>query len=405
MTLSVLAALALLPAVACQEDLPGIRVEFKVDNDKYRPDYVRFSWLRPGRLPVDERLPEAGDFPPSSEPVIGSLFVQTVGPLREARALVATGMRGDKVVSGGWVRIGPSTGSQRRFQLLLADPLPDRDGNGVPDMVEDNCFPGPEGACDEPSDGGAPSPDGGVDSAPASADGAAHEVAADGAGTTDARGPSEEGLVGFWRFEEGIGTRAEDSSGNGNAGTLRGSRLAWAEGRGTGGSLEIPDVANHGVTVNASPSIDAIHSAFTIAAWIFRTDERNGLANILSRRSVGSGEHFALALTPDGMPRVYLNSHLSPAPPTLTGPDPIPLNQWVHLAATYDGATVHLYANGTEIGNLAVATMIRADKTFVCLGCGQNSDSAVTEALTGRLDDLRLYSRALPPGEIAEIAH
>jgi hypothetical protein len=386
---------------ACQQPMPGIRIEFKVQDARFRPDWVRFHWLRPGRVPVEERLPETGDLAPSNDAVVGSLFVQTVGPLREARALVASGMRGDRVVSGGWVRIEASTGEQRRFELLLAEPLPDRDGNGVPDLADDNCFPGSDEPACVDADGGVVADGGG--SSPVDASGPVDATIPE-AGPADT-GPSNEGLVGFWRFEEGTGTKAADSSGNGNVGTLRGADLAWVEGRGMGQALEIPNSNNHGVTVNASPSIDSIRSAFTIAAWIYRTEERDGIASILMRRSTGASEYFGLALTADGMPRGYLNSQVMPAPPTLTGPDPIPVGQWVHLAMTYNGATMHLYANGTDIGNVAVTTTIMGQKTFLCIGCGQNADNVVTEPLSGRLDDLRLYQRALSAAEISQLAH
>jgi hypothetical protein len=394
--------LAILLSGSCQQPLPGIRVEFKVEDAKFRPDWVRFQWLRPGRVPVEERLPESGDLAASNDAVIGTLFVQTVGPLREARALAASGMRGDKIVSGGWITIEPSTGEQRRFQLILAEPLPDRDRNGTPDVVDDNCFPGnSEAPCVAAPDGGAVADGGGP--APVDAGGTSDGMVAD-AGAIDA-GPSAEGLIGFWRFEEGTGTKTADSSGNGNIGTLRGADLAWVAGRGMGQALEIPNSNNHGVTVNASPSIDAIRNAFTIAAWIYRTEERDGVASILMRRSTGVSEYFGLALTADGMPRAYLNTHLMPAPPTLTGPDPIPVGQWVHLAMTYNGATLHLFANGTDIGNLAVSTTIMGQKSFLCIGCGQNADNVVTEPLSGRLDDLRLYQRALTAAEINLLAH
>jgi hypothetical protein len=384
---------------ACEDPIPGVRIEFKVENEKFRPDWVRLHWLRPGRLPVEERLPENGSFGAGNDVVIGSLFVQTVGPLHEPRALAAMGFRGDKVVSGGLVRIPPSTGAQRLFQLILEAPLPDRDGNGVPDLVEDNCVFDQEAPCEGgASDAGSPA----NDADPVIPEAGAHDAAADA--LDSAAPPAEEGLVGLWRFDEGAGTRANDSSGNGNQGTLHGANLAWTAGRGSGTALEIPDENNHGITVNASPSIDRIHTGFTIAAWIYRTEDRGALATILSRRSSGSSEHFSVALTSDGKPRLYLNSHLIPAPPTLTGPDAIPMQTWVHLAATYNGTTMHLYANGTDIANVAFSTTIQATDTQLCIGCGQNADTGLTEPLAGRIDDLRLYDHALTAAEIAAIA-
>ena len=398
-TLACLAGL-LAGATGCQEDPPGIRIDLMVDEGKFRPDYVKFHWLREGRMPFEERLPETGALTPAAG-LVGSLFIQTVGPLRDARGLAVQGYRGDTQVSGGFVRIEPNAGARRHIQLVLTDPLPDADDNQLPDVVD--CFITPEGpACSaEPvPDAGGPAP------VPPDAGDDAPRLDA-GAGGTDGgaadASPIEQGLLGLWRFDEGSGNRANDSSGNNHHGTLRGAQLGWVPGRAEGTSLEIPNANNHGVTVMPSPGIDGIRNAFTIAAWIYRTDERDGLANVLSRRSTGVNEHFALALNDVGRPRVYLNSHLNPALPNVTGPDPIPLEQWVHLATTYDGGMLHLYVNGTEVGKVAVATTIQAERTLLCIGCGQNTDAVVIEPLAGRIDDLRLYNRALTVEQILSL--
>ena len=40
---------------------------------------------------------------------------------------------------------------------------------------------------------------------------------------------TEQGLVGYWRFNEGSGATAADSSGHGNNGTIYGAK--WVEGK------------------------------------------------------------------------------------------------------------------------------------------------------------------------------
>jgi len=82
----------------------------------------------------------------------------------------------------------------------------------------------------------------------------------------------------------------------------------------------------------------------------------------------------------------------------------MPLNQWVHLAMTYDGNTQILYVNGIEAGREATGWPITADVTPLTIGAGLNIDT-VNENLTGRIDEVRIYSRALSPTEVASLAN
>jgi hypothetical protein len=390
-------ALATTVLAACKNAPPGVRIDLEVENEAFRPQFVKFHWLRPGRKPFEERLPETGDFSSRSGNPFASLFVETVGPLHQPRGIAIRGYRDGKEMAGAVLGIPASDMPQRRLRVVMAEPLADTDKNGVPDVVDDNCFgatgPAP---CTPP-----PTSIDGQDAGPPGDAGVTAEVAV----PVDAQdaGTVSEGLIGLWRFDEGDGTVAHDSSGHQHHGTLRGSDLSWEPGRAGGGSLEIPNQQNHGVLVAPSPTIDALRS-FTIAAWLFRIDERSGLANVLSRRSSGSSEHYALAISSDGLARVYLNSHSSPEGLPLSSPSEIPLDTWTHLATSYDGAMVRLYVNGTEVASTKADTTIDGKGTSLCIGCGQNSDTVVIEPATGRLDDLRLYSRALSAAEIATIA-
>ncbi len=388
---------------ACQDDPPGIIIELLVKDPKYRPDFVRFHWLRPGRRPFEERLPESGAFTGAAE-LLGSMFIETAGPLQEARALAVRGYRGDRQISGGWLPIRADKARQRRLQLELGDPLGDEDANGVPDLVDGNCVDGSDTITTPPckpapseGNGSAPMPDGGAPLDPEAPDAAPLPVQA------EAGAPAEPGLLGEWRFDEGAGRNAADSSGVGNHATVRGNEVTWEEGR-RGRAITIATEEGSGVTVSPSASVNRIRDAFTISAWIRRSEDRERLSQVVSRRSVGSGEHFALSISTNGLPRLYLNTHLSSPPPAVTGPDPLPLDVWIHLAATYDGAQQRLYVNGSQVAELAATTTIMADKTLLCLGCGQNNDTTLIEPLGGLLDDVRLYDRALTAAEIAALA-
>ena len=78
------------------------------------------------------------------------------------------------------------------------------------------------------------------------------------------------------------------------------------------------------------------------------------------------------------------------------------LGQWVHLAVTYDAKarSLKLYVNGVEEAS-AVAQAARAvDLTHVKFGCWNGRE----RMWKGAMDEVRLYSRALAPAEIAAVA-
>lgn len=74
----------------------------------------------------------------------------------------------------------------------------------------------------------------------------------------------DEGLVGYWRFNEGQGALVNDSSSNGNHGKIYGSK-AWVTGM-EGAALQFNNDGSY-VEIPHSPSLD-IKEALTVVAWI-----------------------------------------------------------------------------------------------------------------------------------------
>jgi hypothetical protein len=72
------------------------------------------------------------------------------------------------------------------------------------------------------------------------------------------------------------------------------------------------------------------------------------------------------------------------------------LNTWTHLAATFDGATLKLYVNGALVGSKAAAGSIVVSKSPLRIG----GTSTRGEWFAGRIDDVRVYKRALSQPEI-----
>jgi hypothetical protein len=178
--------------------------------------------------------------------------------------------------------------------------------------------------------------------------------------------------------------------------------MAWVAGGPEGDSLA-PQAKGY-VNVAASASIDSVTDQVTVMGWVYLDGPVNQYATIISRQiGTGFGQHYHLSVTPTMNPGLYITTttggQLDRVPSVV-----VPQQTWVHLAGTYDGTTVRLYMNGTEVNNGALSGPFAAETNPVVLGGnGNDTNFAVSEMIPGQLDDVMLYRRALAADEIARI--
>lgn len=85
----------------------------------------------------------------------------------------------------------------------------------------------------------------------------------------------------------------------------------------------------------------------------------------------------------------------------LRGPKPLPVNQWSHVAATFDNRMMRLYVNGKEVASLERRGFISQGGELTVGGF----DTKMSRAhFQGCLDDVQIYRRVLTPVEIAKLA-
>jgi hypothetical protein len=194
-----------------------------------------------------------------------------------------------------------------------------------------------------------------------------------------------EGLVGHWKFDEGEGTVANDTSGKGNHGTVRGG-AKWAEAR-HGGALEF-DGNDDKLDV---PFSEALNPAkFSFALW--------------AKVTGGAGKYRSPLTSRDESPQrgymLYADMHnrwsfwLGPGSPHvhLDGPA-VALNEWAHVACTYDGATMRMYVNGADIGRTN-ARLLPNTARPLRIGAGA-TEKAGDYFFQGLIDDVRVYDKVL----------
>ena len=71
-------------------------------------------------------------------------------------------------------------------------------------------------------------------------------------------------------------------------------------------------------------------------------------------------------------------------------------NTWTHLAATYDGATLRLYVNGTQVASQASRGTIVSSTGALRIG----GNGVWPSGSRACIDEVRVYNRALTAAEI-----
>jgi hypothetical protein len=211
-------------------------------------------------------------------------------------------------------------------------------------------------------------------------------------------------LVGYWRLDEATGaTMALDSSGNGNHGRLESFDGAdpWVSGHMgnairfvAGGSIQA------GIRVPLSASVAGVRE-FTVAAWIYRSSaplDKN--TSVISRQlGTSSWEIYNLSAVNDDL-ALYVGTDVQPYPRVRVSAL-ARLDEWMHVAATYDGAHLRLYKGGVEVGSLPLTRPLPADDSPLYIGTNKNGSSH--DVFVGTIDEVVLYSVALPAAAIRSL--
>jgi hypothetical protein len=207
--------------------------------------------------------------------------------------------------------------------------------------------------------------------------------------------PPDQALVGWWKFDDAHGLSAADSSGHGNSATVVNGE--WSTGA-NGGALLLDGSGDSVVTVPLSDTLRATASGITIAALAFRTEEHN------------------VALVAHGYPTLFFGFHGSQFKWQISLQNGrsgtcyadrkyrAELDRWYHVAATYNGWVARLYVDGEEICKDWTWGSIKMPETPFTIGSYLDGDGKIIDEMSGLIDDVRIYNRALSASEIRALA-
>jgi hypothetical protein len=191
--------------------------------------------------------------------------------------------------------------------------------------------------------------------------------------------------VGYWKFDEGSGTIAKDSSTNQNNGTLN-SSASWATGKFGKGVLV--DGEDDAATLTNSSVLDS--TSFSLSMWVNIRDYHSAWRNIILGRENYNTAGFRLGI--DSAYRLYFWTEESGGNIEFGTPSGLGRNEFHHVAVTYDAAAqvARLYVDGALIRDESGVYKAPVGRTL-----GVGAVIGGTPSFDGVVDDLRYYNTAL----------
>jgi hypothetical protein len=220
-------------------------------------------------------------------------------------------------------------------------------------------------------------------------------------------------LLLWWKFDDGAGATATDSSGNGRDGTLMGN-LQWVPGQ-INGALQFGGDGGHVIDNDAGVYMNGL-SAFTVALWI-KSD------------AIGTDSGFIIFEDPVGQDKKNIRYDQDMGGGRLDGikygvttgadiretdesPSNVQTTDWQHICVTWQSGSgtfplgLNLYINGVftppeeDDVDSAPGGTTAYDRVMVGKGC---KDEGATAGWDGLIDDVRIYSRVLTAEEIQQV--
>ena len=208
-----------------------------------------------------------------------------------------------------------------------------------------------------------------------------------------------------WDFAEGLAAHytfdgnANDASGNGNNGTIHGviptiDRHGNTDGayhfNGTSAYIEVPD----------SDSLREVGQVITMSAWVkpeVWTDDR---ISILCKGRSNRRQYGVQALKSNlWSVNSYDNGQQGNNVPVSKL---IVLNRWNHVVVSYSSLTITAYLNGELVGTMSTTGSLLENSDSLYIGM---DPPGALEYLTGDLDEVRIYNRALSVQEVRALSN
>ena len=211
-------------------------------------------------------------------------------------------------------------------------------------------------------------------------------------------------LLAWWKFDDGTGTIAVDSSGNGNDGVFI-QDPEWVAGK-FGSGLLFDGQGGERVSLGG---LDIPSGQMTITCWFKANnlDTPGQDPRMVSKAFGGSGnDHIWMFSSSrqggEKLLRLRLKTNDGQQTSEIKA-GTFEVGEWIHGAIWWDGTDMKIYKNGEEVGTLAKGGTSVALDPAVQGAIGNQPIGAENRPFDGIIDDVRIYTKALTEAELAEV--
>lgn len=224
------------------------------------------------------------------------------------------------------------------------------------------------------------------------------------------RPDTDDGLIGYWTYDEATGKYVFDGSGNNRYARLSNGAILDSKNGKIGGAMRLDGSQQFATVTNSAELINGL-SAFTLCLWVKsnQTDTDRGFIN--GRTPNDKDEFFGFRYDKDAYnssKKNVIKAGITTTEGThvIESSGNVQTTEWQHLAFTWQsGNVMKLYING-NLNNPSFTqpavkgTITNVDRLIIGRG-GKDKRSS----WNGLIDDVRLYNRVLSLNEIRNLPH
>jgi len=211
----------------------------------------------------------------------------------------------------------------------------------------------------------------------------------------------------YWKFDDGSGTSAVDSSGNGYTATLSASAPSWVTGHigpyalsfnGTNNYLSIPAASYNNLSTG------------TIALWVNLTSNTGEVVICKQHDGVNSIGVLAIGqnIASGGGPiaggtsgKLYFHSRNSQTLGVSTGT--VATGAWHHIAVTFNASQAIFYIDGSQDSTISGNFTIPSDLSPTSTSIGFWGPGLSSNYFSGKMDDFHIYNQVLTSTQISNL--